>query len=72
MDIGALKGKGFFEGRSKGKGEGFGHWNFMNVLIHVACSERSKTPAADHAIFYFVRIGCCLIARKARFITVPE
>ena len=29
MDIGALKGKGYFKGKSKGKGTGFSHWNFM-------------------------------------------
>ena len=28
MDIGALKGKGYFKGMSKGKGKGFSHWNF--------------------------------------------
>ena len=28
MDIGALKGKGYFKGKGKGKGKGFGHWNF--------------------------------------------
>ena len=29
LDIGALKGKGYFKGKSKGKAKGFGHWNFM-------------------------------------------
>ena len=29
MDIGALKGKGNFKGKSGGKGKGFSHWNFM-------------------------------------------
>eukprot|EP00434_Breviolum_minutum_P019739 symbB.v1.2.017416.t1/scaffold1359.1/size123592/1 len=29
MDIGALKGKGYFKGKNKGKGKGFSHWNFM-------------------------------------------
>ena len=29
MDIGALKGKGYFKGKSRGKGKGFSHWNFM-------------------------------------------
>ena len=28
MDIGALRGKGDFKGKSQGKGKGFGHWNF--------------------------------------------
>ena len=29
MDIGALKGKGYFKGKNKGKGKEFSHWNFM-------------------------------------------
>ena len=29
LDIGALKGKGYFKGKSKGKTKGFGHWNFI-------------------------------------------
>ena len=29
MDIGALKGKGYFTRKRRGKGQGFSHWNFM-------------------------------------------
>ena len=29
MNIGVLKGQGYFKGKIKGKKEGYGHWNFM-------------------------------------------
>ena len=42
MDIGALKGKGYFKGKSKSKGKGFGHWTFMKGKRGKSKGKRRK------------------------------